>query len=268
MMKKIPILLYHDIESSFCPNEKTGAATKGTVVAYENFEKQIKYLASNNFQTISLDDFFLFRTKKIPIPSKAIIITFDDGHISNYISAFPVLKKYNFKATFFLVADRINERNHMCTNNIWEMLNSGMEIGSHGLTHKFLPLMDTKELAYEVHQSKQVLEDLTERTLNYFAFPGGHFNDTTLCALKSVGYKGACSCLQGLNNVRTNPFLLKRIEIRKSFHENDFQSTFSPLNILFYQMIDLWKSAIRQALGLESYARLRSKLYKYYIFKR
>jgi peptidoglycan/xylan/chitin deacetylase (PgdA/CDA1 family) len=100
MASKIPILLYHDLESPDCPNEKSNPATKGTVVYAKNFEAQIKCLAEKGYETISIKDYFDIVSRKKPIPPRKIIITFDDGHYSNYYLAFPVLKKYGFKATF------------------------------------------------------------------------------------------------------------------------------------------------------------------------
>ncbi len=269
MINKIPILLYHDLESIDCPNEKSNLAAKETVVDIDNFESQIRYLAENNYETISINDFFQYidnkQEKKL---AGKIIITFDDGHYSNYKLAFPILVKYGFKATFFITTNWINQQFHLTNEQIREMAGNGMEICSHGLTHNFLSEMNAEEIKFEFSESKKILEYITKQPVNYIAFPGGHYNSKVLSLLKVSGYKGACSCLQGLNSSKTNQWLLKRIEIRKDVSADQFKHIFNPLNIIFYQIIDSLKGLFRRAIGLKTYSNVRSKLYKYYLLKR
>ena len=268
MTYKIPILLYHDLESPDCPNEKSDLATRGTVVNADMFEEQIRYLVKNGYESISIKDYFDIASYMKSIPPQRIILTFDDGHHSNYRLAFPILKKYGFKATFFIIADRVDQDHHLTRGRIKEMADAGMEIGSHGLTHRYLPLLDHKEIEHEVCESKKILESIMKQPVDYFAFPGGHYNRDSLNLLAHCGYKGACSCLQGLNDLKTNSYLLKRIELRRRFSIDEFRHIFNPAHIAFYKSIDLWKGFIRRSIGLDAYSRLRSRLYNHYIFKR
>ncbi len=265
----IPILLYHDLESSECPNEKSDAATSDTVVDAKNFEKQICHLAENGYRSLSLKEFFELTQQQEPILPKQVILTFDDGHYSNYRLAFPVLQKYGFRATFFIIADRVDrDEYHMSSVQLNKMVERGMEIGSHGLTHTYLPLLKHAEIEYELQGSKRILESILQQPVEYFAFPGGHYNQHILELLTSAGYKGACSCLQGLNNLRIHPYLLKRIEIRKRYSLRDFEYVFRPVNMVFYQFLDFGKGLIRRSIGLDAYTQIRTRLYKFYLFKR
>jgi peptidoglycan/xylan/chitin deacetylase (PgdA/CDA1 family) len=264
----VPILLYHDLESHSCPNEKLNAAAMDTVVDFDRFKSQIEYLSKNGYKTITLDEYFTFRNQNKVISSKSIIISFDDGHYSNYRLALPVLVKYGYKAVFFIVADRVGTAHHLTETQIKEMVDHGMEIGSHGVTHKYLPLMGWSEIKAEISDSKKKLEYYSGQTIQFFGFPGGHYNRHSLKLLKKTGYTGACSCLQGLNSLKTNPFLLKRIEIRKKCTIDEFKNTFNTANIAFYYFIDLWKHFVRNLIGLKTYTNLRKRFYKYYIFKR
>ncbi len=214
-MARIPILLYHDIESPDCPNEKSNTATRDTVVDVGRFEEQIRFLAENGYQSLSLVDFFEFKRDNTKvIPSKRIIITFDDGHYSNYHLAFPILQKYGFTGVFFVVADRVDQAYHVTRDQLVEMAEQGMEIGSHGLTHKYLPLLERTEVEKELTDSRQILEDIIHRSVDYFAYPGGHYSKLVLNALPGAGYAGACSCLLGLNDSRTKPCRNQRITRR------------------------------------------------------
>jgi len=265
---KLPILLYHDLESPECPNEKTNRAARDTVVTASNFEGQIKKLVDKGYTSISLSDYFDFKCSKSPLPSRPLIITFDDGHYSNYSLALPVLKKYGFKGTFFIVTDRIDQEFHLSREQVAQMALEGMEIGSHGVTHQFLPKLDSSGIEYEMGESRDVLESILNQCVKYFAFPGGHYNKNVLELLSFCGYKAACSCLQGLNNTNTNKYLLKRIEVRGKLTVDAFSRIFSRSHIALYQFIDLWKNFIRRSIGLDAYSRLRSRFYNYYFFKR
>jgi len=167
-----------------------------------------------------------------------------------------------------VIADRIDCDFHLTKNQIQKMIDDGMEIGSHGLTHKYLPLLKQKEIEHELKASANILESIIHRPVEYFAFPGGHYNRNILKLTEKSGYKSACSCLQGLNTFKTFPYLLKRIEVRNKFVAEEFNQTFKPANIAFYQFVDLWKNLLRQAVGLDTYTRIRSRLYRLYIFKR
>lgn len=267
-MAGIVILLYHDIESSDCPNEKTDKAAKDTVVDVDQFDDQLRFLAENGYQSLSLKDYFELRSAITPIPPKRVIITFDDGHYSNYHLAFPILKKYGFNAVFFVVAGRIGELYHVTADQLVEMADHGMEIASHGMTHAYLPLLNSEEIEKEVIGSKQLIEDIIKQRVDYFAYPGGHYSIQVLDIVAGAGFTGACSCLQGLSNLRTKPFLLKRMEVRGRSDIADFENIFDHTHVFFYQCVDFWKRLFRRLIGLKAYARLRSRFYRYYGFKR
>ncbi len=265
---QIPILLYHDLVSAGQPNEKQGEATQGTVVTANNFKNQIKYLHDNGYKTISLDQYMLFRQRNLSFPPRSIILTFDDGHISNYTLAFPILRQYGYTACFFIVTKRINTEFHLNRDQIMEMHRSGMEFGSHGATHSFLPLLSRSELKSELLESKQTLEKILKKEIHYLAYPGGHYNSHVLRAAKVAGYYGACSCIQGFNRFGTDLFSLRGIEIRSGFDALGFNSLFDPLHIGLYQFVDTTKACLRRVVGLRAYAGIRKKLYKFYFFKR
>jgi peptidoglycan/xylan/chitin deacetylase (PgdA/CDA1 family) len=266
MTDKILILLYHDLESDDWSNEKDNEAASDTVVNAVEFDKQMQFLAESGFSTVSIEEYLSFNNP-FQVRNK-VILTFDDGHYSNYALAYPILKKYGFTATFFIVGNRIGNDHHMTEDQIQELVDHGMEIGSHGYTHEFLPLMNQDEIIREMEEPRNVLEAVTKRPVNIFAFPGGHYNRDVLNLLPVCGYKGACSCLQGLNQFGENPWLLKRIEVRKKTSMEDFSMIFSPKQILFYQLVDYIKLGIRKTVGLKTYAGIRKRLYKLYQFKR
>jgi peptidoglycan/xylan/chitin deacetylase (PgdA/CDA1 family) len=96
----IPSLMYHHINPQ--PEDSIS-------ITPEKFEAQIKYLAENGYRAIHLDEFYS-ALKKWSMPKKTVLITFDDGYADNFIYAYPILKKYNMKATIFPVTTFINDK--------------------------------------------------------------------------------------------------------------------------------------------------------------
>lgn len=102
---QIPVLMYHKIS----PSPKSGGL--GMRVTPESFNLQMLYLVKNGYHTVRLTELTGFIKEDKTLPSKSIVITFDDGYLDNYKYAFPILKKYGFTATVFVVADYISETN-------------------------------------------------------------------------------------------------------------------------------------------------------------
>ena len=100
-VEKIPVLMYHHLEKNLNNN---------VVISPENFENQIKYLKYAGYNTITTQQLYDYLNGSIQLPQKPILITFDDGYLSNYEMAYPILKKYNMHAEIFVIASRILEK--------------------------------------------------------------------------------------------------------------------------------------------------------------
>lgn len=263
-----PILLYHDIESPDCPNDKTGPAAQDTVVHADNFAAQVVWLVNRHYTTMKLSELIDATDSGKDEVSRKIMITFDDGHHSNYKLAYPILSKHNLTATFFIIADRIDRPGYLTAKQIREMANHGMEIGSHGWTHRFFPLLSDTELERELRDSKNKLADITGQAIDFLAFPGGHYDRRVLAITKSCGYAGACSCLYGLNKPDTDPFRLRRMEVRRQITLEDFARYFKNGDQFIYKSVNSLKTLVKCTIGLERYATLRAYGYRYYFFKK
>lgn len=266
-MKNTIILLYHDIDSSDNPTEKKDLATRETVVRLEEFESHMRYLASEGYRVLSVKQ-YLEEQQYGNDRDRDIVLTFDDGHISNHRFALSVLNRYSFSATFFVIANNIGKSNYMGEQEIHELLDYNMEIGSHGLTHSYLTELNPEEITREVTESKNILEACIGKPVEVFAYPGGHFNRNVEECVKAAGYQAAVSCIVGRNNRKTAPFLLKRIEARRGTSLKAFQKALSMPNIMFFQCVDMGKTLMKKTIGLGRYEGLRQKFYYLYPFKR
>jgi peptidoglycan/xylan/chitin deacetylase (PgdA/CDA1 family) len=118
-----------------------------------------------------------------------LVISFDDGHISNYASALPLLEKYSCKATFFVIAGRISERKDFMTwDHLKELTSLGHRVEAHGWSHAFLTSCTDAELRTEVKGSKETIEDRLGAPVNSLSAPHGRWDGRVLRACEEAGY--------------------------------------------------------------------------------
>lgn len=198
--------MYHDICTEGDPYS----------VSESNFRHQMKFLYDNNFHTITLEDLYQNQKENILLPSKVIIITFDDGFANNYTKAFPILKQYDFRATFFITTNFIKLQTGLSRQQICDLNNSNMCIGSHTKTHRFLSNLSKDEIQSELADSKKILEDIIDAKVEHLSLPGGRSNNKVVNIAKQVGYKTICKSHIGCNSSNSNLFHLSRIPVRKN----------------------------------------------------
>ena len=157
-MKGVPILVYHQVVDEDFDLNNVPVGDRSYYLRREAFAQQMEYLFHQGFKTLTLRDFFGFIKGDIQLPSKSIVLTFDDGHISNYTHVYPILRRFNFKATFFLIVEKIDKLQVLKWIQIAQMVDNGLEIGSHTVTHPFLSDLKEEKVLWELKRSKEILE--------------------------------------------------------------------------------------------------------------
>ena len=110
---KIAVLCYHNLATQ---QEKQNFPEEADwTITIDNFKQQLEYLKKNNYKTLTMDEFYKWKNNELDLPYKSVLITFDDGFLSNYQYAFPLLKEYGMNATVFVVGSFIDNS----TNNEW-----------------------------------------------------------------------------------------------------------------------------------------------------
>ncbi|MDF2635744.1 MAG: polysaccharide deacetylase [Pelosinus sp.] len=199
----VPMLAYHQV----------GEVDDIYSVTPGQFEEQMEYLQKNGYHAISLEELFDFYEGKGNLPAKPIIITFDDGYADNYLTALPILEKYNLSATVFIVPSLMGTVDYLSWEQVVEMQKRHTEIGSHTMSHIGMNEISAAEQKREAVTSKTALEQQLGKPIHFFAYPYGQFSTTSQQILKETGYKGACSGIPGLNDKNTNSYALKRINV-------------------------------------------------------
>ncbi|MBI2639102.1 polysaccharide deacetylase family protein [Candidatus Peregrinibacteria bacterium] len=194
----IPILVYHHIGS---PPKNANSATKSFFIEPEWFEKHLQYLQENNFQTVHFSDVIAYFKDSKPLPIAAgkrpVIINFDDAYKSVFTTAYPLLKKYNMTATIFVPANLIGHRAYLTWEQLQQLKDAGMEIGSHTLWHPYLTR--SKKAREEIFESKKILEEKFGTPIQVFAYPFGDFNNEIEKLAQEAGYDLARSFTQPRN---------------------------------------------------------------------
>ena len=171
------------------------------------------FFLRRNWHCLTLKELYyqyLFPQKNLD--KKIFVITFDDGYRSNYLNALPLLKKYNLKATIFLIFNFIGKENYLNWNEIFEMQDYGIEFGSHTISHLKLTKISLPEAKKEIFNSKKFFENRLKREILSFCYPISDFNEKIIGLVKEAGYKLAvvtpCS-----PEFKESIFTLKRIGI-------------------------------------------------------
>lgn len=222
----IPVLMYHHIISN---DEAEVFRNNNYVITEQQFDKQMRLLYNNGFYTITPVELEEFLYSKRSLPEKSIMITFDDGYLSNYIYAYPILKRYGFKATIFLITEyTINQsqpdfeylnRDHIKASS--DVFNFGSHTHSLHYQENNKSLLLTKPVEIvkgDLEYSKEFI------TANCFSYPFGQYHDTIISLLKESGFKIAFTSRDGRVDADDNPFLLPRFNIGPKITEEKFKS--------------------------------------------
>ena len=214
----IPILMYHSIESM-----PKSTVMRSLHVPPRRFKFQMWMLKVLGYKGLSIKKLkpYLDGDKH----GKVVGITFDDGYQNNLINAAPVLMKYNFSATCYIVSEsigssniwdldkKITQRPLMTEDEIYKWLSLGMDIGAHTKTHVDLTSISEQKVQNEIYDCKIELEKIFKVSISDFCYPFGRFNELVCSITKNAGYLSATTMLRGRANSKSNRLQLPRIPI-------------------------------------------------------
>ena len=217
---KIPILMYHGIARPL----KSGLRTCLCVPKWV-FATQMWYLRFAGYTPINMAQLAACMRGDESFPDKPVVMTFDDGFENNYVNALPILRKYGFTATVYLVADRIGKTKNwspdprlkdppiMTIEQIKEMAECGIDFGAHTFTHPHLTQIPPEQLVREVRDCKGYLEQLLGKPITTFCYPYGKtsYSEEIRQLVIDSGYQAACTTRSGCNYPDSDAFALKRL---------------------------------------------------------
>lgn len=211
----VSILMYHQVGRFAAPKNH-----RAVYCDIRRFKTQMSYLKYSGHQVISMDDAYkgLFLGK--PLPSRPVVLTFDDGYQNFMEYAWPVLQKHGYPAMVYLISERIGDtaswfeegKNDklMDTDTIRQLRRQGVDFGSHTRSHCRLSQLSAQKQRQEIFDSKTELEDLLEEKITAFCYPFGDYTPLTRDLVQEAGYNHALTCIRGAANTAFNQFEIPR----------------------------------------------------------
>ncbi len=195
------ILMYH--------NTSADEPVSGMNIHPETLIKQIEYLISKNYIFLKISELSNFEPTK-----KHVVLTFDDGFVSNYTYLFPLLRKYNIPVTIYL-SPKVQGISVLNAQQIIEMQESGLvEFGAHTLNHINLTKVDDAVALQEITESKLAVEKLTKIPCLSFAYPYGRYEQRHVDMVKNAGFTTAVTVKKQIASLKdSNPFTLPRLSV-------------------------------------------------------
>jgi peptidoglycan/xylan/chitin deacetylase (PgdA/CDA1 family) len=202
----VPILIYHSVRE-YIPQDS--ATARQYIITPETLESELRFLKEKGFVSIGFDELEANIRHGTPLPEPSVIISFDDGWETQYTTALPLLRKYGFKATFYIFTNAVGRKHFMSLDQLKELLKEGMWIGSHSVSHPYLSkITDPAELRKEIIESKRILEADLGLPVTSFAYPFGQYTPRVVDLVKQAGYTSARGTYFGLRHSTADLFTL------------------------------------------------------------
>jgi peptidoglycan/xylan/chitin deacetylase (PgdA/CDA1 family) len=213
VVPRLTIIGWHRIDSHL-----DGLSTPADV-----FQHQLDALERWGATVLCLDE-AVRRRAAGALPPRAVALTFDDGYASVLETAWPLLRERHLPATLFAVSGYVDgvrrfpwdhatagDHTRLSTaDELREAARQGLDIGSHTVTHRWLPRLDAAELERELVESRAALEDMTGRPVPSIAYPTGGWNAAVRAAAAEAGYDIGITVDRGRNSAGHDRLSLRR----------------------------------------------------------
>ncbi len=233
MKQAIPILVYHSVDT------ECSSAYRRWMVLPSEFDAHMGVLADNGYQPMTISNLATRLRQGALLPPRAIAITFDDGLADFRTGALPVLRRYGFPATLYVVSGYVGKTSRWLAPlgeggramlNWRELRNiseAGIEIGAHSVCHPQLDILTIARASQEIAGSKRALEDGLGCEVPSFAYPHGYFNRKTQDIVRGAGFSSACRVRHALASDAEDLFALSRIVMTSAISAGDLHRLIS-----------------------------------------
>lgn len=237
--QSVPVLMYHHLLKRA---ENTRYSGNEIVTYAEDFEQQMRWLKENGFETVTPAALLDWYENGTPLPAKPVLITFDDGYMSNYVYAYPLLKELGYTAVIFSVTEKISEAPVSFHANQINMLDKETMLkagdvffyGSHTHNlhflkgrHSALVAADRATVEADLRESLAALQAYPSAVPFLFSYPYGNYSDAVEAVLRENGVKLAFRAYKGRFTRESNAFELPRYPVSFSVSFKTFQGYFA-----------------------------------------
>jgi peptidoglycan/xylan/chitin deacetylase (PgdA/CDA1 family) len=222
---RLPILMYHYIRVNPDPRDQLGFNLS---VTPDDFNQQIDWLARNGYHPVDFDDLRAYLAGQDSLPSRPVILTFDDGYRDMYTTAFPILRAHRFKAVAYIVSGFLNAPNNVTADQVLEMDANGVQIGAHTVSHADLTRQSPADLHHEVFDSRATLEALVGHPVLDFCYPSGRFDGAVVQTVQAAGFETATTTQAGIGHSAGDRFTWPRVRISGGESLDQFTASLGP----------------------------------------
>ena len=252
----IPYLMYHEIEVAGRPIVQNTPGYVRYVISEKEFSDQLEWLAGAGFEGVNVTT----AIGTTPTTQKMVAITFDDGCETDLLAAAPLLKRYSFNATFYLVAGFLDRPGFLTTSQVRSLKDLGFEIGSHSMTHSYLRQLNDIQLRAEIFESKDRLEQVTGSKVDHFSCPGGRWDSRVSELAREAGYVSVATSEIGTNSDKSDPYHLLRLAILRGTSQESFSSMCRGEGLALRRIKSAILDGAKDFLGDSTYDRLRTRV--------
>jgi peptidoglycan/xylan/chitin deacetylase (PgdA/CDA1 family) len=216
---EVPILCYHQVRDYKPSDLKTSRAY---IIPVGDFREQMQSLADSGYHTISPNELYDYLTTGKELPSRPVVITFDDTRLDQYTAALPELNKHGFKGVFFIMTVALNKPGYMSKDQVKQLADQGHIIGSHTYDHKNVKTYTSDDWVDQVQKPSQQLQAITGKPVEYFAYPFGLWNKEAISKLKDHDFKAVFQL--AANRDENDPlYSIRRIIVPGGWSGNSLQ---------------------------------------------
>jgi peptidoglycan/xylan/chitin deacetylase (PgdA/CDA1 family) len=215
----ITILSYHSLDRHGTPLS----------VPPRLFAAHMETLAREGCPTFTMSEVIDHLALQLPFPPRAVAVTFDDAFANVAEVAVPILTRHSFSATVYVITGMVGKVTRwtdrgdplpplpiMSWGQIESLSSSGIEVGSHSVSHGFLTTCTSEDLRCEMADSKATLQSRLGVPVTHFAYPQGDYNESVKAAAREAGYASAVTVDQGRASPDSDPFALPRLLVSKN----------------------------------------------------
>jgi peptidoglycan/xylan/chitin deacetylase (PgdA/CDA1 family) len=224
-------------------------------VSLESFRAHVGAVAEAGVPVCTVGDWVAGRSTG----TDHVTFTFDDGWAGSLGPAVDCLVDAGMAATFFVTRDFVGKPNYAGVEEIRAAHDAGMELGTHGATHRFLADCSEEHIRAELTASKAFLEDLIGRPVGIGSVPGGAWSPAVARIARECGYRALCTSRPGVNDRRTDPMQLRRVAVRRGT-DPDTVRRYARRAVAREVVRATALDVPRRLLGRRRYARLRGRL--------
>ncbi len=260
-MNELTVLMYHATYADLHELEAIDAADRPYAVSLDEFEQHIEALQLGGYTVVSQSQV----EQGLEGVDKPVQLTFDDGHRSNATQVAPLLAERGLSGLFFITANFCRQRDDYCSDHdLRQMVVQGMDLGTHGLSHRFMADLSEDESRAELAEPKQWLGEIVGQEIDAVSFPGGRYGQRELDLAKSLGYRWVHDSTFGLHRLDAQaPFhLVQRIPVRQQHSSEDLLNLVDPKSRQYRRTraSSVAKTALKRIIGNGAYDALYRRL--------